>query len=194
MLRIVLVAVIVLAAVVAVRRGLVRARESILARLGNGDVGRHDFSLLVRGWSESELERILSDYCAKYELPRDTFLIEPAENGTLQVRSHSAIGASHPFTLVNYIYYPEGFQLTGRKLAAVCALKLSRPTGFPPGASAGESVAIYVPADDQDYDLTYVQRASGQTYRVSFTNFGWVSVENPRLTTDIRQLIGRATA
>ena len=194
MLRFILIAAVVLVAVIGIRRGLAQARESILAKVGDGDVGRHDFSALVQGWNEGELERILSDYCGKYELSRDTFLIAPEADGTLLVRSHSAIIAARVFTLVNYLHYPQGFDLTHRHPAAVGAVKLSRQTGLPPGASAGEAAAIYVPADDADYDLTYVQRASGQTYRISFTTFAWVAVENPRLTAAIRQLISRATA
>ena len=194
MLRVVIVAALILAAVVGIRRGLARAHDSILAKVGKGDIGRHDFSLLALGWSGQELERILSDYCAKYGLPRDTFMIERSDHDPVQVRSHSGIHASHVFTLVNYIHYPEGFDPTDRDVCAVAAVKLSRATGLPPGAATGETVWVYVPAEDQDYDLTFVQRASGQTYRVSFTNFAWVAVENPRLNPAIRQLIGQATA
>ena len=160
-----------------------------LALVGDGKISRSEFAVAVEGWSTGELQTILRQFEDKYDLPPNTFGVEGQDDRILRIRATNDIDAAQVFFLVNYIMYPENFDLTHRALTAIGEMKLSDQTGLPPGARNGQQAWIYMPSDDHDYDVAYVRLDNGQTYRVSFTNMGWVHVTDARLPAAARNLI-----
>ena len=102
------------------------------------------------------------------------------------------LDAAQFFFLVNYIDYPEGFDRTHRTLSVLGSLTLSQRTGLPPDTRGGEIASVYMPANDRDYDLAYLRRANGQTYRIPFTNMAWEPVSDPRLPQGVQALLSRS--
>ena len=168
------------------------AHATPLALVGDGKISPSEFSVAIQGWRPDELRTIISQFDDKYDLGADTFAIEEQGGSTLRVRATKGIDADQVFFLVNYIMYPENFDLTHRTLNAVGQLKLSDETGVPPGTKRGQQAWIYMPSDDHDYDVAYVRLDNGQSYRVSFTNMGWELVKDPRLPAPARDLIDQS--
>lgn len=182
-------AAILVIAVAALYLFFSNAHAKPIAIVGDGQISPSEFSVVVQGWQPNELRTILSQFDDKYDLRADTFTIEDQNSSTLRVRATKAIDADQIFFLVNYIMYPENFDLTHRMLNAVGKMKLSDETGVPPGAKRGQEAWIYMPSGDRDYDVAYVTLDNGQTYRVSFTNMGWELVRDPRFPALVRDLI-----
>lgn len=167
-----------------------RSEANLVAKVGDGKISRSEFSVLVRGWRTDELRTILAQFDHKYELGPDTFVIDGEEDGNiLKLNATKDIDAAELFYLVNYIMYPENFDLTHRTLSAIAVMKLSKETGLPQGAKAGQRAWIYIPYEDHDYDVAYVRLTDQQSYKVSFTKMGWEKVSDPRLPADVSNLI-----
>jgi hypothetical protein len=68
----------------------------------------------------------------------------------------------------------------------------SRKSGLLLDARGREPAWIYMPDNDHEYDLAYLRRASGQTYRISFTNMVWEPVADSRLPAGVRALLNHS--
>ena len=153
-----------------------------------GMLAASDASLLVDGWRKDELQKVLADFAATYSLDPDMFALE-TKGLQLRIKLNRDIVADQFLYLTNYIHYPKEFDLRSRQVAAVGTMSLSHLRGISPSPAQGERATVYMPHQDQDYDVAYVRRASGQTYRVSLTNMYWEPVADPRLPPHIRQTI-----
>jgi len=54
----------------------------------------------------------------------------------------------------------------------------------------GKKAVLYVPQDDQDHDVVYMQTESGINLANSFTEIKWKRVNDARLSSEVRNLIG----
>jgi hypothetical protein len=142
-------------------------------------------TVAVRGWARGELQRIIADFSASYELP-DTAIELGTSTGDVSTLAVSDEVAPETFCfLVNYLNYPTGFDLSHRPIGV-----LARTT-FPPGVGrpdlVGKPAVIYVPSDDTEYDQVYVHCAQ-QNYVVSFTDFAWRPTAHARMPANISDL------
>lgn len=164
------------------------------ARIGEQPLPPGTTRLLVSGWTEPELAKILTDFAGKYSLPADPFKVARPTAAYQQVAFQIPHDSALLFFLANYVAYPEGFDLKGRELAAVAEFILSDATGVPDGAASGERAWAYVPADDTEYDLVYVLTAGKAAHQISFTDMKWQSRSSPRMPAATKRLIDAATA
>ena len=152
-------------------------------------LSKSDVSVLVRGCAKEELQRILVDFDRKYDLAETTFEVEIGAEGLLRIRLLDDLDRSLFLFLVNYLHYPEELDLTDRQIAAVGQLRIAEVTGMPADTKPGELTWIYVPTDDQEYDLVYARRENGLTYQISFTDLSWKPVADPRLSAETLALM-----
>ena len=130
----------------------------------------HPASVAVRGWARDELQRIIADFSTSYDLPDSS--IEP-ETRTDGVSTLTVSGEVAPETLcflVNYLNYPNGFDLSHRSIGVLARATL--PRGFGRPDLVGKAALIYVPSADAECDQVYVHCAQ-KTYKVPLTNFVW---------------------
>lgn len=143
-------------------------------------------TILVSGWSASELDKILEDFSEIYDLDSKTFG-QPEELGTWRKVPLRGIDSDSLFYLVNYLHYPKEIELDGRRPMAVALFDI--PRGLSSGNAPGvRSAKAYVPTNDEDYDLVYVAVEGGAVYRVPFTNLQWEATSEARMASDIRSL------
>jgi hypothetical protein len=147
--------------------------------------------MLVRGWQRSELDKILADFEAKYGLDAKALLATENADRVLKVSLGRPLPADRVLYLVNYIHYPEGFDMTGRSRVVVAAIKLSEAFAVPQSL-IGQTANIYVPANDDQYDEVYATVGSGAAFRVSFTNLAWEPVVDRRQSPAVAALLARA--
>ena len=144
--------------------------------------------LSVRGWNRSELDKILLDFSKQYGLPPAATKVTTQSDKVLVITFPNDIEPKLLLFLVNYVQYPRDFDLKQRAIAAVAHAALTPAFGLPDSALAGKRAAIYVPANDTDYDLVYVRIEPGSAYRISFTNLIWKAVADPRMPAGVQDL------
>lgn len=142
-------------------------------------------SIAVQGWRNDELRKILNDFCQKYGLDEDLMSVETDDHGVSTVRFRSGIPADAFVFLVNYIHYPNDFDLGGRRISAIGNSVIEKQFGLPGAKFSGKRVTFYVPADDKEYDEIYARIDGAQYFRVPFTNLSWIPVSDPRMPKEL---------
>ncbi len=80
--------------------------------------------------------------------------------------------------LVNYLQYPEDYDLQGREIVVVGRVTLGRDFNLPDEKLAGQRAHFYIPSNDEDYDVVYV-RVGERTFENSFASWHWkVATDN----------------
>lgn len=143
----------------------------------------NDKEVLVRGWKNEELRRILDDFKAMYRdrlSPDYGVVVHPLPEGA--IRLTFPVDLPPPFFawLVNYIRYPKDFDLSTRSILVLGRTTLSSVFEPPEKKMISQRAAFYVPADDHEYDLVFV-RVGVATYELSFARGQWKLVSNSRL-------------
>ena len=136
--------------------------------------------LLVSGWSEAELETILSDFREMYDLRADSIRVIASDRAPAQIEISGPSGPTCWHTWSNYLHYPKDMKLDDRRVAAIAVVQRSRDSLGGPSELAGRRATIYVPADDTEFDEVFVRIDPASYFRISFTRLQWRSVEDGR--------------
>lgn len=136
--------------------------------------------VFVWGWTEADLRIILSDFAELYDLDPDTLRIRHEDADWLLIVWARPISARDVQFLVNYLHYPNGFDLDLVDPCAAAIVPIVAGNG-PPGVLQGVLAKLYVPTDDRDFDCVYAMIEEGDAYRISFTDHAWVLAAEPRM-------------
>jgi hypothetical protein len=147
---------------------------------------QNDKALVAYGWKIDELEKILSQFKAKYEIPNTKHIIQ-SEGDKLRVTFPDDLEPALFTFLVNYVQYPEGFDLKHRSIASAGTVTLSLDFGLPSADLNGKKAVFYIPTNDREHDLVYVQ-VDGQAYENSFAGRSWRPMSNGRMPDAVTQL------
>ena len=188
-LVLVVLAVLALYATQALRLWMAKG-ERQLASMQSAYQPKHENenSIVVVGWKEDELNRILADFRGVYGLPRAALVVTKHDDSLLHISFPDDIEPKYFFFLVNYIRYPKDFALRNRTIGVLGRARLSRAFGLPDSSLEGIMAKIYVPANDKEYDNVYVQLESGKAFKIPFTRMIWESVDDPRIPDEIRNV------
>lgn len=154
-------------------------------------VRNNDKSLWVKGWTEGDLKKILAKFQKTYEHPGYSayqIQLKKSADDRFRLTFPADIHPQLLTFLVNYIHYPFNFDLTDRRILAVA--KSTVTPGFE-GLDTihGEQALFYVPKEDKDYDVVYMQTQSGGIFAISFTDMRWTKRDDARLPSGIGDLI-----
>jgi hypothetical protein len=154
----------------------------------------NDKVILVQGWNEAEIRKIIHDFTETYKSDGyPAYTIEPHKQSenlyrlTLPQDIHPQL-----FTfLVNYLAYPFNLDLRNRSL--IVGGKTTLSSGFEgiDSSLVGKKAILYLPENDQDHDVVYLQTESGINLANSFTELRWRRVNDARLSSGVKNLIGR---
>jgi hypothetical protein len=153
----------------------------------------NDKVILVKGWNEVEIRKIINDFIEKYKSDGyPAYAVEPhkEEDSIFRLTFPKDI---HPrlFTfLVNYIAYPFDLDLKNRTVVIGAKTTLSAEFDGVDSSFVGKRAILYIPQDDQDHDVVYMQTESGINLANSFTEIKWKRVNDARLSSEVRNLIG----
>ncbi len=151
----------------------------------------NDKVLIVEGWSDEEIKKIISDFIKTYEKDGyPEYIIESKKYGidTYRLTFPKDI---HPllFTfLVNYVAYPFGMEYENRTIVIVGKTTLTIGFEGIDSTQFGQRAILYIPANDVDHDIVYLQTRSGTNFANSFTTCIWKSVSDARLSNQIKKL------
>ena len=146
----------------------------------------NDKELIVKGWTEEELRQIMAHFEKMYQGRLGAaFSVSISRSGTdVRLRFPQDIPAVEFCFLVNYVQYPEGFDLKGRLPTVFAKTTLSRDFNLPEESLLGQKAIIYVPANDTAFDVVYVT-TGGRTFENSFASQSWKAVADPRIPSGI---------
>jgi hypothetical protein len=149
----------------------------------------NDTVVLVRGWDEAELSKILADFTRSYQnrLPTAQPFSVERERDRFRIRFPSDIPPPLLSFLVNYLQYPKDFDFNNRQVAAVGIVTLTNAFPLPSDTYLGKQARIYVPSNDQRYDEVYIAVGS-EYFRQPFTNMAWEASTDGRVPEAMRDL------
>jgi hypothetical protein len=151
----------------------------------------NDKLVLVKGWDESEISKIIGDFIASYEAddyPAYTIESHKQSEKLYQLTFPQDI---HPtlFTfLVNYLAYPFDLDATNRSIIVAGKTTLSSDFEAMGAQLAGEKAVLYIPENDQEHDVVYLQTESGVVFAHSFSEMEWRRVADARLSSEVKGL------
>jgi hypothetical protein len=148
--------------------------------------------LLVRGWSDIEMKQIIRDFQQLYHdrLSQNfSTEIHIGDEGILRVAFPADIEPRLFCWLVNYVRYPEGFDLKSRNIFIVGRATMS--SDFLPSDKSliGKGIIFYIPTDDNRFDEVFAQ-VDSQSYRYPFASERWQRVQESRLPVGVSDLKG----
>jgi hypothetical protein len=153
----------------------------------------NDKVILVKGWNESEVRKIIHGFIELYkDAGYPAHKIESNKNSANLYRLTFPQDI-HPelFTfLINYLAYPFELDLTDRSIIVVGRSTLSSSFEGIDSSLIGEKAILYIPENDEEHTIVYMQTASGVNLANSFTNVKWRRVNDARLTNEVKNLIG----
>jgi hypothetical protein len=142
----------------------------------------NDKAITVSGWDEDELYRALQDFTSK-----DRSGSPPRIEMTKHLEDRYRLTFPEDITvvdfaaLINYLNYPIDLGSPERIIKVAGQTSLSPDFPGVPQSLWGETAILYVPADDDDYDVVYLQTETGPVFAFSFNQEGvWRQVDNPR--------------
>src|SRR5436309_8297943 len=152
----------------------------------------NDKVIVVKGWNEDELQRMLDDFIeddssgvASYKIE-----VEKRDEDLHRLTFPRDIHAAVFGFLVNYLAYPTNFALAGRSIMVAGKTMLRSDFQGIPESLVGNKAIIYLPENDQDYDVIYLQTETGDTFANSFSEGVWREVKDARLSSEVKMLFG----
>ena len=152
----------------------------------------NDKVIMVSGWKEEELRKIIDDFIEMYK--RDSY---PAYTINLEKRGDYIHRFTFPrdihpllFTfLINYLAYPSAFDLTTRSILVGGTSTLTSAFEGIDSSLFGQKAILYIPENDQDHAVVYLQTERGLNLANSFTELVWRRVKTARLSIDVKSLV-----
>lgn len=149
----------------------------------------NDKAIVVSGWTENELGRIVEDF-------RQQSTIDPPMEIEIQERFENQFILTFPgdiapgdfAVLVNYLNYPIDFDLADRTLLVAGRTTLNSDFSGIPESLQERKAVLYVPANDDDYTVVYMQTETGENFAMSINEMVWQSVDDPRLPSNFDRL------
>ena len=150
----------------------------------------NDKVIVVNGWDEAQLRVIIDGFMDERDSGGPDYEIELHQNetGDYRLAFPQDIHQSEFAALVNYLQYPIEFGIPEHDIAAVGRMTLSAAFDGIPKQLIGKKAVLYVPEDDEEHDVVYVQTESGTSYSYSFQDSSWDEVQAARLSAGVKRL------
>ncbi len=140
----------------------------------------NDKAILVQGWNEDELRKILDNFVEQDLSAFAAFRIE------IQNRFEDSFALTFPedihpaefVSLINYLAYPFDFGLAGRSIIVVGTTTLNSDFDGLPKSFAGKKALLYLPENNDDYTVVYLQVESEGTLAKSLSKGDWLKLKD----------------
>jgi len=152
----------------------------------------NDKVILVKGWNEVEIRKIINDFIEMYESDGyPDYSIEPhkQEENLFRLTFPKDIHPSLFTFLINYLAYPFDLNLNNRVILVCGRTTLSEAFKGVDLSFIGKKAFLYIPQNDQEHVVVYMQTESGINLAISFTEMKWRRVNDARLSGAVRDLI-----
>ena len=152
----------------------------------------NDKVIVVSGWEETELKSIVDDFRGQDDIAPPTEIEIHSRHENQFLLTFPADIAPWEFAaLVNYLNYPIDFDLAGRSLAVAGGTTLNSDFHGIPESLVGKKAVIYVPENDDDYTVVFMQVETGDAFAQSMSEMVWRGVGAPRLPAAVSMLVSK---
>lgn len=152
----------------------------------------NDKVIMVKGWNEAEIRKIIHDFIETYKNDGyPAYTIEPHKQAENLYRLTFPQDI-HPllFTfLVNLLAYPFDLDFKNRPIVISGQTTLTSDFAGIDSSLLGKKAILYIPENDQDHDVVYMQTEAGINLANSFNDLKWRRVDNSRLSNKVKELI-----
>jgi hypothetical protein len=154
---------------------------------------RNDKVVLISGWNEDELHKIVDNFDQGKEPDEPPYEVEIQKQNenlyrlTFPRDVHPTVFAY----LLNDLAYPMEFDLTGHRIVVAGKSTLSSAFEGIAASCFGRMAIIYLPENDADYDVVYMRTESGVAFAFSFNETVWQPVKDARLSNEVEILAQR---
>jgi len=150
----------------------------------------NDKTILIQGWNEDELRQILDDFVEEDLSAFAAFRIE------IEKRLESSFALTFPedvhpaefLSLINYLAYPINFDPAGRSIVVAGKTTLNADFDGLPKSLEGKKALLYLPENDEDHDVVFLQTDSGVVLANSFNERVWRKVNEARMSSAVMSL------
>jgi hypothetical protein len=150
----------------------------------------NDKAIMVSGWEAEELDKALDDFVARGTSgrPQQIAMYEYSEN-LYRLTFPEDIPVGNFVALINYLNYPIDFGGPERKISVAGNTSLNSEFAGIPESLWEKRAILYVPEDDEDFDLVYLLAGTGDTFAFAFNQKGyWRRMNDPRLPEHVNAL------
>jgi hypothetical protein len=150
----------------------------------------NDKVILIQGWNEEELRDILDDFVEEDLSAFAAFRIEILKRfeNCFALTFPEDIHPAEFVSLINYLAYPVNFGPAGRSIIVAGRATLNSDFDGLPKSVEGKKALLYLPANDEDYDVVYLQTESEVSLAKSFNEGAWRQVKDARLPSAVKSL------
>lgn len=150
----------------------------------------NDKSILIQGWTEDELRKILNDFVEQDLSAFAAFRID------VQQRFENSFALIFPedihpdefVCLINYLAYPFDFDLTGRSIVVAGQTTLNSDFDGLPKSFEGKKGLLYPAENEDDYQVVYLLVESEGSLAKSLNKGDWRRVKDARLSSAVKSL------
>ncbi len=171
----------------------VKAEQDVTLPPFTPDLG-NDKVISVSGWNEVELRQILDGFIAENRSGWPPYKVELHKGNencfrlTFPEDIHPSLFAS----LVNYALYSIEFGVANRKIIVAGKTTLDEAFDGIPEELFGQKAVLYVPENDEEYDVVYLHSEAGMNFANSSSENHWRRVDDARLPLELEKLTGMA--
>jgi hypothetical protein len=151
---------------------------------------QNDKVITVSGWTEPELRQILNDFVAenRSEWPLDKFEVSKDHENSFSLTFPEDIHPSLFASLINYALYPIDIDAADRNIVVVGRTTLNGMFDGIPKKLFGQKAILYVPENDEAYDVVHLQTEAGLNFANSLGEGHWRKTEAARLPLEVKKL------
>ena len=172
----------------------------ILAKPMKADTPRIDFppytldphndkSIVVKGWNEAELRKILDGFIAQGEFATPfRMVLSKRFEEEFRLTFPEDIPPFDYLALINYLNYPIDVDAAGRSIAVLGKTTLTSDFHGITQSLVGKKAMIYVPDRDENYDVVMLTAETGRTLRYSFSEQVWQFANGARMAPEVKML------
>jgi len=141
----------------------------------------NDKSIIVKGWDEIELRKIIDDFVAQCDSAPRIQMHKRFEREFVLTFSED-IPSFDYIALVNYLKYPINFNARGQSIAVIGKATLTSGFQGIPESLIGKTASFYIPEDDQDFDLVCVETVDHSALKYSLSQQAWQPADDRRVS------------
>jgi len=150
----------------------------------------NDKVIMIKGWNEDELNKLLDDFIEEDMSGSPPCKIDVHKRYE-NLYSLTFPQDIHPMafaSLVNYLAYPVSLGLAEHTIVVAGKTTLNLDFEGVHQSLVGTRAILYIPENDQDYDVVYLQTETGATLANSFGEGVWRNVSDARLPSEVELL------
>lgn len=150
----------------------------------------NDKQILVNGWNEEELRRIIDDFVAEgrgdFHLSVE---LHHRDSNSFRLTFPEDISPWDFAAFLNYLAYPINYDFADREIIVAGQSTLDSDFGGVTKTPEGTKAIFYLPVDNEDYDVVFLKTDTGEVFVYELgRKMIWQRTNDPRFSEKVEKL------